>query len=35
MEKKLVSAINYENGKKETFSEAESLCTPNNQNAAV
>ena len=35
MDKALVSAINYENGKKETFSEAESLYTPNNQNDGV
>lgn len=35
MDKSLVSAINYENGKKETFSEATSLYTPNNQNDGV
>ena len=35
MDKALVSAINYENGKKETFSEATSLYTPNNQNDGV
>ena len=32
MDKSLVSGINYENGKKETFSEAENLYKPNNQN---
>ncbi len=35
MDKSLVSAINYESGKKETFSEAKSLYTPNNQNNGV
>lgn len=35
MDKSLVSAINYENGKKETFSETTSLYTPNNQNDGV
>ena len=35
MDKSLVSAINYENGKKETFNEAESLYKPNNQNDGV
>ena len=35
MDKSLVSSINYENGKKETFSEATSLYTPNNQNDGV
>lgn len=35
MDKSLVSAINYENGKKETFSETSSLYTPNNQNDGV
>lgn len=32
MDKSLASVINYENGKKETFSETESLYKPNNQN---
>ena len=32
MDKSLASAINYESGKKETFSEIESLYKPNNQN---
>lgn len=35
MDKSLVSAINYESGKKETFSETTSLYTPNNQNDGV
>lgn len=35
MDKSLVSAINYESGKKETFSETTSLYTPNNQNNGV
>lgn len=35
MDKSLVSAINYENGKKETFSETTSLYLPNNQNDGV
>ncbi len=35
MDKSLVSAINYENGKKETFGETESLYKPNNQNDGV
>ena len=35
MDKSLVSAINYENGKKEIFSETTSLYTPNNQNNGV
>ena len=35
MDKSLVSAINYEIGKKETFSETTSLYTPNNQNNGV
>lgn len=35
MDKSLVSAINYENGKKETFAEAVSLYKPNNQNDGV
>lgn len=35
MDKSLVSAINYESGKKETFSETESLYMPNNQNDGV
>ena len=35
IDKSLVSAINYENGKKETFIEAESLYKPNNQNNGV
>jgi len=35
MDKSLVSAINYENGKKESFSEATSLYAPNNQNNGV
>ena len=32
MDKSLASAINYESGKKETFSQTESLYKPNNQN---
>ena len=32
MDKSLASAINYESGKKESFSEATNLYTPNNQN---
>lgn len=32
MDKSMASAINYENGKKETFSKTESLYKPNNQN---
>lgn len=32
MDKSLASGINYESGKKETFSETESLYKPNNQN---
>jgi len=32
MDKSLASAINYQNGKRETFSETESLYKPNNQN---
>ncbi len=32
MDKSLASTINYENGKKESFSEATNLYTPNNQN---
>ena len=35
MDKSLVSAINYESGKKETFSETTNLYTPNNQNDGV
>ena len=35
MDKTLVSAINYENGKKETLGEATNLYTPNNQNDGV
>lgn len=35
MDRLLVSAINYENGKKESFSEATSLYAPNNQNNGV
>ncbi len=35
MDKSLVSAINYENGKKETFGETQSLYLPNNQNDGV
>lgn len=35
MDKSLVSAINYESGKKETFGETESLYKPNNQNDGV
>jgi len=35
MDKSLVSAINYENGKKETFGETVSLYKPNNQNDGV
>lgn len=35
MDKSLVSAINYENGKKETFNETQSLYLPNNQNDGV
>lgn len=35
MDKSLVSAINYESGKKETFSETTSLYTPSNQNDGV
>lgn len=35
MDKSLVSSINYESGKKETFSETTSLYTPNNQNNGV
>lgn len=32
MDKSLAAAINYESGKKETFSQTESLYKPNNQN---
>ena len=32
MDKSLASAINYESGKKDTFSQTESLYKPNNQN---
>lgn len=32
MDKSLASAINYQSGKRETFSETESLYKPNNQN---
>lgn len=32
MDKSLVSAINYQSGKRDTFSETESLYKPNNQN---
>jgi len=35
MDKTLISAINYESGKKEAFSEAENLYLPNNQNNGV
>lgn len=35
MDKSLVSAINYESGKKETLGEATNLYTPNNQNDGV
>ena len=35
IDKSLVSAINYENGKKDTFSETTSLYKPNNQNDGV
>ena len=35
IDKSLVSAINYESGKKETFSNAHSLYLPNNQNDGV
>ena len=35
MDKTLASGINYENGKKETFGETESLYKPNNQNDGV
>lgn len=35
IDKSLVSAINYESGKKETFSETTSLYLPNNQNDGV
>ncbi|MBQ7462089.1 MAG: hypothetical protein IJS63_07515 [Bacteroidaceae bacterium] len=35
IDKSLVSAINYESGKKETFSETTSLYKPNNQNDGV
>ena len=35
MDKSLASAINYQSGKRETFSETESLYKPNNQNDGV
>ena len=35
IDKSLVSAINYEGGKKETFGETQSLYLPNNQNDGV
>ena len=35
MDKSLVSAINYEDGRKDTFGEATSLYTPNDQNDGV
>lgn len=35
MDKSLVSAINYESGKKESFGETESLYKPNNQSDGV
>ena len=35
MDKSLVSAINYESGKKEAFGETQSLYLPNNQNDGV